>query len=200
MDPAYGNHLQRGWTPPRRCRLPCPHQKPCVGGLGPLGVRWVLLLLRAGGPQAHLGNMCILKDASEQVLLYLPVLARWGRVPLCMGAGGQGEKVVSHEGKLIQRSETKVNENRSQKWKCQELGPALVGICLAAVASPLSAPGGMLPGKKTAMGKAASPARSYSPMDGATGRDTSTRPEGKQSHPTGGARPLSDSPFAIIES
>jgi len=70
----------------------------------------------------------------------------------------------------------KVNENRSQKWKCRELGAALVGISHAAAASPLSAPGGMLPGKETATGKAASPAGSYGPMDGATGRDTLTRP------------------------
>ena len=154
------------------------------------------MLLGAGDLQTHVGNMRILEDAPEQVLMYLPVQTRRGRVSLRVGGVGQGEKVVSHEAKLIQRSETKISENRSQKWQCRELGAAPVGICPAVAASPLSAPGGMLPGKETATGKAASPARRYGPMDGATQRDTSTWPEGKQSHPTGGAWPPSDSPFA----
>lgn len=40
MDPAYGNHLQRGWTSSRRCKLLWPGQKAWVqaGGLGSLGV------------------------------------------------------------------------------------------------------------------------------------------------------------------
>lgn len=170
MDPAYGNHLQRGWTSSRRCKLLWPGQKAWVqaSGLGSLGV------LGAGDLQTHLGNTCILEDEPERVLMYLPVLNRQGRASPRVGAVGQGEKVVSHEAKLIQRSETKVKENRSQKWQCRELGAALVGICPAVTASPLSAPGGMLPGKETATGKAASPARSYGPMDGAGQRDNLT--------------------------
>lgn len=50
-----------------------------------------------------------------------------------------------------------------------------MGISPVAAAFPLSAPGGMFPGKKTATGKAASAARSYGPLHGATGRDASTR-------------------------
>lgn len=85
----------------------------------------MLLLLGAGGLHTHLGNICILRDASEQVLMYLLVQTCCGRVSMCVGAAGQGKKVMSCEVKLIQRNETKVDENRSQKWKYQELGTAL---------------------------------------------------------------------------
>lgn len=104
---------------------------------------------------------------------------------LRVGAVGRGEKVVSHEAKPIQRSEPEVRENRSQKWQCRELGAALVGISPVAAAFPLSAPGGMFPGKKTATGKAANAARSYGPLHGATRRDASTRLGGEAEPPHG---------------
>lgn len=72
--------------------------------------------LGAGGLQTHLGNKGILEDSpEEQVVMYLPVRTRQGRVSLRMGAVGQGEKVVSHEAKMIQRSETKILEKTLPK-------------------------------------------------------------------------------------
>lgn len=44
---------------------------------------------------------------------------------------GQGEEVLSHEVKLSQGIESKINEKSSQKWRCGELGAVLGGTCPA---------------------------------------------------------------------
>lgn len=75
-----------------------------------------------------------------------------GSIPGSIGkwvpAEGQDEEVLSHEAKLSQGIESKINEDRSQKWRCGELGAVLGGTC------PALSSFRMLPGKETATGKA----------------------------------------------